>query len=104
MIILIAIVSVYAFTGLTYLVRRKFSVNICPICVGVSITWIWMLFGMTLRVIPDSFMFPAGILVGMSILGIANKLGKKQYKFWRSPETGDNSKIEELNEKMKNCC
>ena len=104
MSILIAIVSVYVLTGLTYLIRQKFAVNICPICAGVSLTWIWMLLGITLGALPSSFIFPAGILIAMSFLGIANKLEKKQYKFWRSPEILKNQSNEELKEKMKNCC
>ena len=103
MTILIAILSVYAFTGLAYLVRKNFTVDICPICVGVSLTWIWMLFGIAFLIIPNSFIPVVGILIAMSVLGIANKLEKRQYKFWQSPKI-PNKKVEELKDKLENCC
>ena len=104
MSILVAIVSIYAFTGLAYLIRKNFRVNICPICAGVSFTWMWMLLGIGLGVVSRSFIFPVGIMMGMSVLGIVKKINEKQYKFWQSPKIQNNQKVEELKEKMKNCC
>lgn len=104
MAILIAILSIYLFTGLVYLARKNFSINICPICVGVSATWMWMLLGIIFKVIPNSFIFPTGILIALSILGIVNKLKNKQYKFWEPPRTPNTPRVGELEEKMKDCC
>jgi hypothetical protein len=104
MIILITILSIYVFIGLAYLARKIFSVNICPICIGVSLTWIWMLLGIIFEFISSSFVLPMVILMGFSILGIANKLKNKQYKIWQAPKTSNTSRVEELKDKMKDCC
>lgn len=108
MIILITILSIYIFIGLAYFIRRVFSINICSTCVGVSATWIWMLIGIILNIIPDSFILPMEVLIVLSVLGISNKLYNKQYKFWQMPEYSSHSPgsnhAEELKEKLKNCC
>jgi len=104
MAILITILSIYTFIGLAYLARQKFSVDICPICIGVSLTWIWMLLGIIFEFISSSFALPMVILMAFSVLGIVNKLKNKQYKVWQAPKTFNTSRVEELKDKMKDCC
>lgn len=104
MIILITILSIYVFIGLAYLVRNKLSLNICSICAGVSLTWAWMLLGIILKIIPNTFTLPMVVLMGFSILGIANKLKNKQYKFWQSPKTYKFNRIEKSKDRLKDCC
>jgi len=104
MAILITILSIYIFIGLAYLTRKIFSVDICPICVGVSLTWVWMLLGIMFELVSNSFVLPIVILMMFSVLGIANKLKNKQYKIWQAPKTSNTSRVEELKDKMKDCC
>lgn len=70
--ILITLVSILTLTGAVWLFNRVFKTLICPICAGVSLTWLWLLVAMWLGVIPYSqFVIPAALLMGGSVVGIA---------------------------------
>jgi len=45
--ILIFILSVLAITVLVWLANKILPFKICPICVGVSGTWVWILAGIS---------------------------------------------------------
>lgn len=73
-IILITIVSILAITGLAWLTRKILPFPICPICVGVAGTWLWMLAGRLAGLEFDISML--AILLGGSVVGIADQLEK----------------------------
>lgn len=72
---IIAISSILALTFLVWLADRLLKQRICPICAGVSMTWIGMLFARWL----DYKIDPAilAMLIGASVVGIAYQLEKK---------------------------
>ncbi len=73
-IILITTVSILAITGLAWLARKVLPFPVCPICIGVAGTWLWML-----AVRLAGFAFDASmlaILLGGSVVGIAYQLEK----------------------------
>jgi hypothetical protein len=43
MSIVVALISISVLTGIAFAVRRFARISVCPICVGVSGTWAWML-------------------------------------------------------------
>lgn len=71
MTIWIAFLSILTITACAAIARRLFRSTLCPICVGVSVTWAILL--------AYSFMYPGvdlrvvAILMGGSIVGIAYK-------------------------------
>lgn len=64
---LLPIASLVALTVLAWLVRRAMSVAICPVCFGVSGTWLWMVAARLAGVAVDETML--AILVGASVVG-----------------------------------
>jgi len=75
-VILITTLSILAITGVAWLVSKilPFSFSICPICVGVAGTWLWMLAGRLAGFRIDAPMF--AILLGGSVVGIGDQLEK----------------------------
>jgi hypothetical protein len=73
-VILITTLSILAITGLAWLARRILPFPICPICVGVAATWIWMLAGRLAGLEFDTSML--AILLGGSVVGIGDQLEK----------------------------
>jgi len=73
-IILITIISILAITGLAWVARKFMPFRICPICVGVAGTWLWMLAGRLAGLDFDVSML--AILVGGSVTGIGDQLEK----------------------------
>ena len=65
----ITVLSILGITIGMFLVRRFLGVRVCPICAGVSATWLWMVIAYYLGVSIDPII-PA-ILMGGSIVGIA---------------------------------
>lgn len=75
--LLITIVSILTLTGVMYLANRVLGFRICPICAGVSGTWIWIIFGMFADILPaSSFNLIAALLMGGSVVGIAYQMEK----------------------------
>lgn len=72
MLIAITTISIFAITGFVWLVNRILPLKICPICAGVSGTWLWLLAAKFLGYEID-LLIPA-ILMGGSVVGIANRL------------------------------
>ncbi len=160
MLITIAITSILGITAFVWLVNRILPIRICPICAGVSGTWLGLIAAYFLGY-PVDLIVPA-LLMGGSVVGIAYQLEKKlpvrhslskrgggESAGWRTPlfwktlfipagfiaaygilvnqwsmlvaaciflfglsflflsprtNVNKNKKVEELEEKMKNCC
>ncbi|MEK7190231.1 MAG: hypothetical protein AAB661_00500, partial [Patescibacteria group bacterium] len=78
----------------------KLPFQICPICAGVSLTWLWMLFGMGLGFLSvEKYQMVIAILMGGSVIGIVNKLEEKWKIFSKSRNTN-----KALQNKLKDCC
>lgn len=75
MTITITIISILFISVLAWLARRILSFTVCPICVGVCLTWIWLL-GAHLLGYEIDLIVPA-LLMGGSVVGIMYKIEKK---------------------------
>ena len=73
-IILITTVSILAITGFAWLAGKILPFRVCPVCVGVAGTWIWMLAAQLAGFAPDASML--AILLGGSVVGMAYQLEK----------------------------
>jgi len=73
-IILITAISILGITGFAWLAGKVLPFRVCPICVGVAGTWIWMLSARLAGFAFDASM-PA-ILLGGSVVGMAYQLEK----------------------------
>ena len=73
--ILVTIASIFAFAGGAWAVRKLLRIQVCPICVGVASTWLWMLIGRTYGYAVDATMF--SMLLGGSVVGVAYLLEKR---------------------------
>ncbi|MDP2240737.1 MAG: hypothetical protein Q8K18_11330 [Burkholderiales bacterium] len=73
-IILITTLSILAITGLAWLANKILPFPICPICVGIAATWIWMLAGRLAGLEFDNAML--AILLGGSVVGMGDQLEK----------------------------
>jgi len=74
MTILIATVSILTITALAWGVKKISRFRVCPICAGVSGTWIWMLAAVFLGYEIGSVV-PA-MLLGGTVVGLAYQLEK----------------------------
>ena len=96
------ILSILVLTILVWAVNKKLPFQICPICAGVSLTWMWMLLGIWLGrlSVPDYELLTA-VLMGASIGGMVTEL-KKLFTKWRNENRSKN--VESLENKLKDCC
>ena len=67
--------SILAIAALAWAARRAFDLPLCPICLGVGGTWLWMLVVRVLGLPIDTTMLP--ILLGGSVVGTAYLLEKR---------------------------
>ncbi len=72
MLIIIALASIIILTSLTWLTKRFFPFQICPICAGVSGTWVWLIVAHFWGYQID-LTIPA-LLMGGSVVGVMSKL------------------------------
>src|SRR3989344_2100490 len=99
---IIAILSILLLTLIVWVINKKLPKQICPICAGVTLTWLWMLLGMGFGLLSVSrYEFLVAILMGASIGGIVTELKKIFLKF-RNKGEGKNKKVESLENKLKN--
>lgn len=70
-----AIISIFGITGSVWFMNRFLKMKICPICVGVSGTWLWLIAAKFLGYEID-IIVPA-ILMGGSVVGIAYQVEKR---------------------------
>ncbi len=99
MILAITIISILGITGFFWLANKILLVQICPICAGVSGTWLWILVGLYIGILdvgspsalssgPMGWQLVAGVLMGGSVAGIAYQLEKRMHEEsagWRTP-------------------
>lgn len=99
---IIATLSILALTLLVWLFNKIFILKICPICAGVTLTWLWMLFGMWLGFLSVfGYEFITAVLMGASIGGIITELKKLFLKFKNRTES---IKAKEIERQLDNCC
>ena len=75
MTVLAATVSILAISGLAWAAKKLLRVPLCPICLGVGGTWLWMMIGRSLGYAVDATML--SILLGGSVAGIAYQVEKR---------------------------
>lgn len=75
-----------ALSLVVYLIKRFLPFRVCPVCAGVSLTWLGILFMLDFGLISKDFLLPAGILMGGSAVGITYKLDtrikNRKLSFW----------------------
>lgn len=76
--IIIATISIFVITGVMWLLNRLLPFEICPICAGVSGTWLWILVGIYFGLLEaGSWLLVAAIAMGGSVVGIAYQVEKR---------------------------
>lgn len=73
--ILAVLASIWAIAGLAWVARGRLSFPVCPICVGVGGTWLWMASARHFGLAIDASML--AVLVGGSVVGIAYQLERR---------------------------
>jgi len=73
--LLVAIASILFITAVVWLLRRLTGLALCPICMGVGGTWLWMLLARAMGFVVDVTLL--GILLGGSVAGIAYLVEKR---------------------------
>ena len=101
---IIAISSILFFTLVVWVINKKSSIQICPICAGVMLTWLSMLLGMWFGLLSVSrYEILTAILMGASIGGIVTELKKLFIKF-RNKNKSKKEGVKSLEDKLENCC
>ena len=78
MTIFIFLISIFAITGLVWLFNKVAPLKICPICAGVSGTWLWVLLGIYAGWLEaESWRLIAALAMGGSVVGIAYQLERR---------------------------
>lgn len=102
---LYAILSILILTLLVWVINKKLSIQICPICAGVTLTWIWLFIGIWFGFLPIAqYEFVTAILMGATIGGIVGELKKMFLKLKNQKKSEEESSSNELQNKMENCC
>ena len=70
--IVVPIASILALVGLAWVARRALRSALCPICIGVAGTWLWMLVARAFGMPIDATML--AVLLGASVVGIAGQV------------------------------
>lgn len=73
--VLIPVLSILAIAAAAWAANRMLRVSLCPICLGVGGTWLWMLAARHLGAPFDTSMLP--VLLGGSAVGVAYQLEKR---------------------------
>jgi len=86
MAILISLVSVFLITGVVSVAKSLTTRPICPLCIGVSATWFWIILGVKMNLLGIDWLILAAVLIGTSILGIVDVLKKRKPRSltWKS--------------------
>jgi hypothetical protein len=80
--LVLAIVSMFLLASLAWLAGRVSRVSVCPVCVGVSGTWLWMLAARLGGYTVDTVIL--AMLLGASVVGIAQWI-ESRLPLGRSP-------------------
>ena len=100
----IAILSILLITLIVWEINKKLPIQICSICAGVTLTWLWMFLGMWFGFLSVSrYEILVAVLMGASIGGLVTELKKVFLKFKRRNRP-KNKEVELLEDKLKNCC
>lgn len=73
--ILTTVASILAIAGAMWAAKRLLRVPLCPICLGVGGTWLWMVVARELGYAVDATML--AILLGGSVAGVAYQVEKR---------------------------
>ena len=58
-----------------WLVNKKLPIQVCPVCAGVFLTWLWMFIGMFLgKLSIANYQLPISVLMGGTVVGLMSKL------------------------------
>ena len=72
---IIAILSILIITLAVWLVNKKLPIQVCPVCAGVFLTWLWMFIGMFLgKLSIANYQLPISVLMGGTVVGLMSKL------------------------------
>ena len=71
---LATVFSILVITALAWAAKATLRVPVCPICLGVGGTWLWMMVARYFGVAFDTSMLP--VLLGGSAVGVAYQLEK----------------------------
>ena len=72
---IIAILSILIITLVVWLVNKKLPIQVCPVCAGVFLTWLWMFIGMSLgKLLIANYQLPVSVLMGGTVVGLMSKL------------------------------
>jgi hypothetical protein len=74
-IVLATVVSILAIAVVVWAAKRLLGIPLCPICLGVGGTWLWMLVARELGYSVDATMLAT--LLGASVAGIAYLVEKR---------------------------
>ena len=70
-----AILSILIITLAVWLVNKKLPIQVCPVCAGVFLTWLWMFIGMSLgKLLIANYQLPVSVLMGGTVVGLMSKL------------------------------
>ena len=76
--IFIATASILTITGAIWAFNNILRLGICPVCAGVSGTWLWILAGMYFGLLGSgAWLLVAAIAMGGSVVGIAYQAERK---------------------------
>ena len=78
--IIIALATIVIITGAAWLARKALKIMVCPICAGVSGTWILILLGRNTGWLMGDWNTVLALLMGGSVVGIAYQLEKKMIR------------------------
>jgi len=73
--LLIALASILAIAAAAWAARRWLGAPVCPLCVGVGGTWLWLLAARELGFAIDTTVL--AVLLGGSVAGLAGQLEKR---------------------------
>lgn len=74
-VIVVTATSILVLTGLAWLAGKALRLALCPVCIGVAGTWLWMLAARLAGYAIDIPML--AVLVGGSVAGVAQQLEKR---------------------------
>jgi hypothetical protein len=73
--IIAGLASVWAIAGLAWAARKRLPFSVCPVCLGVGGTWLWMVAARFGGLAVDPAML--AVLLGGSAVGIAQALERR---------------------------
>ncbi len=74
-IVLVTALSILALAGLAWAAAKALRLAVCPVCIGVAGTWLWMLAARFAGMAIDTAML--AILLGGSVVGAAYQLERR---------------------------